>query len=162
MAANGPAASAPAATAPADAPEPETSAAVMRTGETIGADLLQELALTVATTAARERLRKRVLVVLLAAGVLLAGLGASGGIETARNMPLMLVGILCLAPVLPLSLIWGVRNRALLNAAAANAAVDHKKLAAAVRLVEKERLGPSTALAMVLRPALADRGEAGG
>lgn len=146
------AAKTPADASPADAAKPETSAAVMRTGEDIGADLLQELALTVATTASRERLRKRVLVALVAAGVLLAGVAATGGVETARNMPLMLVGILCMAPVLPLALVWGVRNRALLNAAAANAAVDHSKLAAAVRLVEKKRLGPSTALAMVLRP----------
>jgi hypothetical protein len=47
--------------------------------------------------------------------------------------------------------LWGVRNRALLNVAADNAAVDHKALARAVRLVEKNRAGPSTALATVLQ-----------
>lgn len=128
----------------------ETSAAIMHAGEAIGADLLQELATAVAKTASRERLRKRVTVALLLVGALAAAIGLLGGYETGRSLPLVAFGALCAAPVLPLFLAWGVRNRALLNAAAADAAVDHRVLAAAVRLVEKNNLGPSLALSASL------------
>lgn len=136
----------------------ETSTAIMHAGEAIGADLLQELATAVAKTASRERLRKRVTIALLAVGALAVVVGLLGGFETARSLPLVAFGGLCAMPVLPLFLAWGVRNRALLNAAAAEAAVDNRLLAAAVRLVEKKNLGPSLALSATLSRAKAEAG----
>lgn len=134
-----------------DKQERVTSMAVMRTGHALSRDLQQELATLVATTAQRERLRKRTSVVLaLVGGVAIAYVAATGG-SGPRSLPMGLFAFLCLAPVLPATLLWGVRNRALLNIAADNAAVDHKALARAVRLVEKNRAGPSTALATVLQ-----------
>lgn len=133
----------------------ETSTAIMRAGDAISADLLQELAVAVAKTASRERLRKRVTAVLLLMGALAGVIGALGGATTAGGLPLVAFGALCAAPVLPLFLGWGVRNRALLNAVAAEAAVDHRQLAAAVRLVEKKRVGPSLALSTTLSRAKA-------
>jgi hypothetical protein len=120
--------------------------AVVRPGHTLSADLLQELAATVATTAQRERLRKQVMAVLGVAGGLAFLIGRTGGSTLPANLPTMLFAMLCIAPILPLTLAWGVRNRALLNAAARDAAVDHIALARAVRLVEKRRMGPSSAL----------------
>jgi hypothetical protein len=125
--------------------------AVVRPGHALSADLLQDLAATVATTAQRERLRKQVVAVLGVAGGLAVLIGTSGGSTLPANLPTMLFAMLCIAPILPLTLAWGVRNRALLNAAAANAAVDHVALARAVRLVRKGRLGPSSALRQALR-----------
>jgi hypothetical protein len=133
--------------------------AVVRAGHALSADLLQELAATVATTAQRERLRKSVITALGVAGGLAAGLGLVGGSTVPANLPAMLFATLCIAPILPLALAWGVRNRALLNAAARDAAVDHSVLARAVRLVERQKLGPSAALQTALRGApTADRG----
>jgi hypothetical protein len=131
--------------------ERATSMAVMRTGHTLSRDLQQELAALVATTAQRERLRKRTSMVLALVGGLAVAYVAISGAGTPRSLPMGLFAFLCLAPVLPATLLWGVRNRALLNVAADNAAVDHKALARAVRLVEKNRAGPSTALATVLQ-----------
>lgn len=133
---------------------PSTSMAVARAGQALSADLLQELAATVATTAQRERLRKQVILALGVAGGLAAGIGITGGTTVPANLPTMLFAICCIAPILPLTLAWGVRNRALLNAAAHNAAVDHMALARAVRLVEKRTHGPSSALQMALQAAL--------
>ena len=125
---------------------PTTSMAVVRPGHALSADLLQELAATVATTAQRERLRKQVMTVLGVVGGLAFLIGSAGGRVLPANLPTMLFAVLCIAPILPLTLAWGVRNRALLNAAARDAAVDHVALARAVRLVEKRRMGPSSAL----------------
>ncbi len=133
----------------------ETSTAVVRPGDEISADLLQELAAAVAKTASRERLRKRVVGLLLLVGGVTAAAGALAGVGTAGGLPIVVFGALCMVPVLPLLLAWGVRNRALLNAAAAEAAVDHRLLAAAVRMVEKKDLGPSAALSMMLAQAKA-------
>lgn len=128
---------------------PATSTAVMKAGNKHSSDLLQELAAVVATTASRERLRKRTLLVLLGVGVVVVGGAAVAGSTLPAQLPLALFGVLCLAPVLPLSIGWGVRNRALLNAAAKDAAVDDRALAAAVKLAEKG-VGPSTALRSTL------------
>jgi len=128
----------------------ETSTAIMRAGDAIGADLLQDLAIAVATTAARERLRKRVTATLVLVGALAGVIGVAGSATSVGVMPLIAFGALCAAPVLPLFLAWGVRNRALLNAVAAEAAVDHRQLVAAVRLVEKKGVGPSQALSTTL------------
>lgn len=124
---------------------PETSAAIVRAGETIGRTLLQELATTVATTATRERLRHRVVGLLaVVGGFVVAAMAVISDKEA--MVPIGIYGGCCLAPVLPLLLSWGVRNRALLNAAANDAAVDDRILAAAVRLVLRKKLGPSAAL----------------
>jgi len=138
-------------TAATTADAPSTSMAVVRAGHALSADLLQELAATVATTAQRERLRKQVMTVLGVAGGLAAFIGITGGSTLPANLPTMLFAIVCIAPILPLTLAWGVRNRALLNAAADNAAVDHTALARAVRLVEKRTHGPSAALQVALQ-----------
>ncbi len=127
-----------------------TSTAVMRAGQAHSNDLMQELATVVATTASRERLRKRTLLVLLVVGVVVIAAAAVSGKTLAGNLPLGLFGVLCLAPVLPLSIGWGVRNRALLDAAAKDAAVDGIALASAVKLVQ-QGVGPSTALRASLK-----------
>ncbi len=123
-----------------------TSVAVARVGDALGHTLHQELAAVVGVTAARERLRRSLIVALTVCGSALLGLG-----RYAETISIGVYGALCILPVLPLMLAWGVRNRALLNAAAANAAVDHVALARAVRLVRKGRLGPSSALRLALR-----------
>ena len=138
-------------TAGPSADAPSTSMAVARAGHALSADLLQELAATVATTAQRERLRKQVMTVLGGAGGLAAVIGITGDTTVPANLPTMVFAIACIAPILPLALAWGVRNRALLNAAADDAAVDNVTLARAVRLVEKRTLGPSAALQVALQ-----------
>lgn len=130
---------------------PQTSAAVVRPGTTISGDLHQELAAVVGTTVARERLRLQVIAGLMGCGAVVTGLG-----KFTNTLSLGAYGGMCLVAVLPLMLVWGVRNRALLNAAAGNAAVDHVALARAVRLVQKRTHGPSAALQVTLpgaRPA---------
>lgn len=131
-------------------PSLQTSMAVMHSGQTLSNDLMHELATTVATTAQRERLRKRTSMVLTGVGAVVVG-WASVGDFSGQTLPFMLLAMLCLLPLLPLHLAWGVRNRALLNAAAAAAAVDHSALADAVRAVEKNKLGPSMALQVALQ-----------
>jgi len=131
-------------------PSVQTSMAVMHGGQTLSNDLMHELATTVATTAQRERLRKRTSMVLAGVGAVVVPwvyLTEFSG----ETIPFAMLGMLCLLPLLPLHLAWGVRNRALLNAAAAAAAVDHKALAAAVVAVERNKLGPSMALQVALQ-----------
>lgn len=130
-----------------------TSMAVTRPGQTLSADLLQELAATIATTVWRERLRTRVVIALGIIGSLAAVISVGTGVPGPTVFPAFLFAAACIAPILPLMLVWGVRNRALLNAAAANAAVDHVALARAVRLVQKRTHGPSAALHVTLRGA---------
>lgn len=130
-------------------PSLQTSMAVMHNGQTLSNDLMHELATTVATTAQRERLRKRTSMALTSVGAVVVPwvyLTEFSG----ETLPFAMFGMLCLLPLLPLHLAWGVRNRALLNAAAAAAAVDHKALAAAVVAVEKKKYGPSMALQVAL------------
>jgi hypothetical protein len=127
----------------------QTSTGVMRPGDTLPADVMHALSTTVATTAARERLRKRTTLVLGVVGAL-AGAGAVQASGALTVAPFALVAAVCLLPVLPLHLAWGVRNRALLNAAARDAAVSPQVLVEAVRAVAKQAQGPSTALQVAL------------
>jgi hypothetical protein len=130
---------------------PTSSMAVIRAGTALSRDVLQELATTVATTTQREKLRKVIIGALAVGGIGAAVIGATGGSTLPMNIPVILFAVLCIAPILPLTLLWGIRNRALLNAAAKDAAVDHAVLAAAVRLMQKKKLGPSTALRLALQ-----------
>ena len=127
--------------------DPQTSAAIVRAGDTLGHDLRQELATIVGTTVARERLRRRVAAALGGASVVGGGAlcvgPVVGGILT---VPLVVYGLLCSLPILPMLLLWGVRNRALLDIAAKDAGVDGRLLVDACEMVRKQKIGPSTAL----------------
>jgi hypothetical protein len=132
---------------------PSSSMAVVRAGHQLSRDLLQELAVAVALTAQRERQRRSSVIAVMSAGVVAAFLGADSSLARLGDFSLPLLVVCGLGLGLPMALAWGVRNRALLNAVADAAAIDHHVLAHAVSLVRTKGVGPSTALLLALSPA---------
>ena len=123
-----------------------SSAQVMRAGTVLSRDLMQLLAAEVATTAERERNRRLLTVV----GV--AGIAAISVVFSYITGSPNVIGIgigATEALIMFASLIWGVRNRAMIDRVAVDAAVSRRALARAVQPVRKGS-GPSTALRLAL------------
>jgi hypothetical protein len=130
-----------------DAP-PGTPARVMNPGTQLSREVAQELAAVVERTFRRERLRRRSTVVTISGAALLYAL-----LLWAGEAPLTHIGqatltglVFGLPGPLTLHLLWGARNRALLDVAAAEGAVSRAVLVDAVHRMRRERVGPSTAL----------------
>jgi hypothetical protein len=112
-----------------------TSVQVMGAGTTMSPEVMQFLASEVATAASRERDR-RITVTTLGGVACVAAEAWSGSVP-------VLAGVAGTA--LCVLLTWGVRNRALLDRCAHDAAIAPAVLVQAVRLV-RSGVGPSTAL----------------
>jgi hypothetical protein len=121
---------------------PSASVQVMRTGTALSPDVAQFLASEIATAASRERERRTTISVL--GGAVFVGVGVTLVFFDERA-PGFLAAALALSFVLFVGLAWGVRNRALLDRSAHDAAIAPRVLVHAVRLV-RGGAGPSTAL----------------
>lgn len=125
---------------------PSNPVQVMNAGTLLSSDVIQALAAAVATTAAREQLRRMFTI----AGPPLLGSGvAVAGYATDSSLLLTVGAVTAAAVACGVSLAWGVANRALLDQLAVDAAVSRKALAAAVGLA-RSGVGPSTALRTAL------------
>jgi len=122
-----------------------SATAVMRVGHRLSDDLRRELEVVIGRTARRERSRRRTTNAFLVMGVT-AGLMAGGMGWTIA----LLVGCGLVGLTLLVSLWWGLRNRALLDAAAADAGVERDVLTRAVFLCSTD-VGPSASLRESLR-----------
>jgi hypothetical protein len=114
---------------------PSASVQVMRAGTAMSPQVMQFLASEIATAASRERDRK--ITVTTLGGVACVAAGAWSG-----SFP-VLAGVAGIA--LCVLLAWGVRNRALLDRSAHDAAIAPAVLVRAVSLA-RSGVGPSTAL----------------
>lgn len=121
---------------------PATSVQVMRAGSALSPDVAQFLASEVATAASRERDR-RITVGVVGGFVSLCVLGVV--LSVGELLPSLFAAAATFACALMVGLSWGVRNRALLDRAAHDAAISPTVLVAAVQLVRRGA-GPSAAL----------------
>lgn len=127
--------------APLDQP-PTTSVQVMRAGTALSPDVAQFLASEVATAASRERDR-RITIGVVGGVVSLGVLGLV--LFVGEFLPALFAASAVFATALLVGLAWGVRNRALLDRSAHDAAMPPSVLVAAVQQVRRGA-GPSTAL----------------
>jgi hypothetical protein len=135
---------------------PGTPAVIVRPGTALPATTMQELASVIDKTVRRERLRRRttigILLAVSALAIVQAGLTVVPETELARAVAV--VAVYFAAPLLA-SLLWGTRNRALVDSAAAHAAVPASVLVRAVRISQRDGVGASTALRTALAPRAA-------
>jgi hypothetical protein len=126
---------------------PGTPARVMNAGTALSREVGQELAAVVERTARRERLRRRTGLVTVPGTLALYGLFVWATAPSDADVE-SIVAAFCGLAALPLALhlLWGARNRALLDVAAADGAVSRAVLADAVQRMRRDRLGPSSAL----------------
>jgi hypothetical protein len=111
-------------------------ASIVQQGTTLSQALLAELVELVQTTAARERARIRVTWVLGSAAALLGPASAWFVRAPTFELTICFAAVALAVPAL-LHLIWGVVNRALLDASAVEAAVGPDVLPAAVAQMKR-------------------------
>ena len=130
------------------APVPGTPARVMKAGQALSPEVAQALAADVERTFRREVIRRRTSAMTAIGGVGSASLSAFVGLVRFGNSieEVAFVTAAMVAAPLALHLLWGARNRALLDVAAANGAVSRMVLIDAVQRMQREDVGPSTAL----------------
>ena len=126
---------------------PGTPARIMNAGTALSREVAQELATVVERTYRRERLRRRTTMVTVPGAVALYAffLWATGASRYQLEAILVALSAIVAAP-LAVHLLWGARNRALLDVAADDGAMSRAVLVDAVRRMQRERVGPSTAL----------------
>ena len=110
---------------------PAASVQVMRAGHALSPDVLQFLASEIATAASRERDRR--VTVIAVSGLL--GLGVLRELVFGNEELALYAAAAVCAGALIVRLAWGVRNRALLDRSAHDAAIAPRVLGHAVRLV---------------------------
>ena len=126
---------------------PGTPARVMNAGTALSREIAQELATVVERTFRRERLRRRTTMVTMPGGVALYGLFVWATSSTSLDIEALVVALASIvAASLTLHLLWGARNRALLDVAAADGAMSRVALVDAVQRMRRAGVGPSTAL----------------
>ena len=127
---------------------PGTPARVMNAGTALSREVAQELAAVVERTFRRERLRRTTSARTVIGGVVGAILCAFGGLvlfgRSAEELAVVM-SVMIAAP-LALHLLWGARNRALLDVAADDGAMPRAVLVDAVQRMRRAGVGPSTAL----------------
>jgi hypothetical protein len=126
---------------------PGTPARVMNAGTALSREVAQEQAAVVERAFRRERLRRRTALFTMPGATLLYGLFAWATAPSKVEVEAVIAAFAAvLAGPLTLHLLWGVRNRALLDVAAADGAASRAVLVDAVRRMRRHGLGPSTAL----------------
>jgi hypothetical protein len=124
-----------------------TPARVMSPGTALSRDTAQELAAVVERTARGEKMRRRVMLVTSTALASFMALFYGGTAPSHADLPRLVFFVLLVVGLpLPVFLAWGVFHRALLDAAAAHAAVPRAVLLDAVGRMRREGIGASTAL----------------
>jgi hypothetical protein len=139
--------SAPAEPSVLVAAPPGTPARVMNAGTALSREVAQELAAVVEQTFRRERLRRRATVIAMPTIVAIYAfyLWATNWAHVEGEAVIVVVSV-ALAGPLALHLLWGARNRALLDVAADDGAISRAMLVDAVQRMQRDRVGPSTAL----------------
>lgn len=128
-------------------PAPGTPARVMNAGTALAREVAQELATVVERTFRRERLRRRTALFTMPGAAVLYGLFVWATAPSNIELEAMVVGFsIVLSGPLTLHLVWGARNRALLDVAAADGATSSAVLVDAVQRMRQLGFGPSTAL----------------
>ena len=127
---------------------PGTPARVMNAGTALSREVAQELAAVVERTFRRERLRRRTSMMTITGGVVGAITTAVGSLLLFNSSPEDVTGLVSvmIAAPLTLHLLWGARNRALLDVAADDGAMPRAVLVDAVHRMRRAGVGPSTAL----------------
>ncbi len=126
---------------------PGTPARVMNAGTALSREVAQELATVVDRTFRRERLRRRTTMVTMPGGVALFGLFVWATAELPPPIEAPVTALASIVAVsLTLHLLWGARNRALLDVAADDGAMPRAVLVDAVQRMRRAGVGPSTAL----------------
>ena len=123
---------------------PVEPVAVVDAGNALSPTVAQELATVLQRTHRSERRRRATLWFMVSGAGLLCGCLVSL-LEDDVDVRVMAQAAVAAVPLV-LHLAWGSRNRALLDVAAANAAVPAGMLVDALRRMRKHRSGPSAAL----------------